>query len=421
MKKLLFFLCVLGTLVACSKDDDTNDFDPQPTERKVFTPQPTERTVIVYMSGENRLSPYIDYNLKEMKEGSLKIGKDDCLLVYVDKSKASELPWMARIKNGQVTDSVSLADMGISQKDEYSSDPHVMEDVLKFAVRRYPARRDYGLVLWGHSTGWLITNDSIAYTRAYGVDNGINSATSDAGMWLNVPTLARVLKKLPHMKFIFGDCCMFMCLESLYELRDVADYIIGSPAEIPQEGAPYQTVVPAMFDRDNFATMIVDNYYVQKNGPNKDLDQPLTVVKTSQMEPLAKATRTALQAVKEFHGNEYEDLNGLIYYFYNDLKAFYHPEHDIFHDAGDFMRAKAPEAAYKEWKEALDRVVIKKTFSAKWHTVFKWDEFYGKRFTITPERQSGVSMYIPQAPATGNHATYQKDLKKLAWYYAVWQ
>jgi hypothetical protein len=47
--------------------------------------------------------------------------------------------------------------------------------------------------------------------------------------------------------------------------------------------------------------------------------------------------------------------------------------------------------------------------------------YYGKRFTVTQERQSGVSMYIPQAPSTGNHATYQKDLKKLAWYYAVWQ
>jgi hypothetical protein len=311
--------------------------------------------------------------------------------------------------------------MGISQKDEYSSDPQVMEDVLKFAVRRYPASRDYGLVLWGHSTGWVISSDSIAYTRAYGVDNGINSATSDVGNWLNVPTLARVLKKLPHMKFIFADCCMFMCLESLYELRDVADYIIGSPAEIPQDGAPYQTVVPAMFDRDNFATKIVDNYYVQKNGPDKNLDLPLTAVKTSEMEPLAKATRTVLKAVKDYHGTEYEDLKDLIYYFYNSQNAFYYPEHCISHDAGDFMRARAPEADYLVWKQALDKAVIKKTFSAKWYTAFKWDEFYGKRFTVTQERQSGVSMYIPQAPSTGNHATYQKDLKKLAWYYAVWQ
>ena len=413
MKKLLFLLFVLGTLTACTKDDDTSG----------PVPQPTQRTVIVYMSGENRLSPYTDYNLKEIKEGSQHIGKDDCLLVYVDKSKVGELPWMARIRNGQVTDSVSLADMGISQKDEYSSDPQVMEDVLQYAVRHYPATRDYGLVLWGHSTGWLIDGDSLAYTRAYGVDNGINSATSDAGMWLNVPTLARVLRRLPHMRFIFADCCMFMCLETLYELRDVADYIIGSPAEIPMDGAPYQTVVPAMFDRDNFATKIVNNYYAQKNGPDKNLDLPLTAVRTSEMEPLAKATRAALQEVKAqqlMDDAGYADLKGLIYYYYNDRNAFYHPEYDVLHDAGDFMRAKAPEAAYKAWQTALDKAIVTKTYSAKWFTAFKWDVFYGNNFTVTPDRQSGVSMYIPQSPQSGNHSTYQSDLKKLAWYYAVW-
>ena len=84
MKKLLMLLCMLNALMACSSDDDNNIIE--------FVPQPTERTVIVYMSGENKLSPYIDYNLKEMKKGSLNIGKDDCLLVYVDKSKISELP-----------------------------------------------------------------------------------------------------------------------------------------------------------------------------------------------------------------------------------------------------------------------------------------------------------------------------------------
>ena len=414
MKKLLILLCVLNALMACSSDNDDKVND--------FVPQPTERTVIVYMSGENKLSPYTDYNLKEMKEGSMKINKDDCLLVYVDKSKKGELPWMARISNGQVTDSVSLADMGISQKDEYSSDPQVIEDVLKYAVRRYPAKHDYGLVLWGHSTGWLINSDSIPYTRrAYGVDNGINVPTSDEGKWLNIPTLATVLKKLPHFKYIFADCCMFMCMETLYELRDVADYIIGSPAEIPQDGAPYYTVVPAMFERDNFATKIVDNYYAQKNGPDKNLDQPLTVVKMSEMQSLAKATRTALQAIKSQQASEYPDLKDLIYYYYNDYRAFYNPVNSIHYDAGDFIRAKASEAIYNEWKNALDKAIVKKTFSAKWYTAFKWDVFYGNNFTVTQERQSGVSMYIPQSPQTGNHATYQKDLQKMAWYYAVWQ
>lgn len=381
-------------------------------------PQPSERTVIVYMSGENSLTAYVNSNLREMKEGSHQLGPSSCLLVYVDKSKNSELPWLARIRNGQVTDSVSLADMGISQKDEYASDPQVMEDVLKYAVSRYPATSDYGLVLWGHSTGWLI-GDSIPYTRAYGIDNGVNSSVSDEGKWINIPTLAKVLGKVPaHWKFILADCCNFMCLESLYELRGVADYIIGSPAEIPQEGAPYDKVVPAMFDRDNFAMLIVDHYYSFKcNG----LDLPLTVVKCGEMEQLAQATRTAMQAVKSVQTTEYADMKDLIFYYYGDQRYFYNPENSIFYDAGDFLRTNAPENAYQAWKQAYDKAVVKKTFSAKWFTNKKWDTFYGDNFTATPDRQHGVSMYVPQSPFAGKHAIYNREIKKLAWYYAVLQ
>jgi len=405
---------MLVALVACSGDYETS--------RRVGpgnpVTTPTERTVIVYISGENTLSAYVNPNLKEMKEGSLKLNDNDCLLVYVDKSKNDELPWLARISKGQITDSVSLSDMGISKKNEYASDPQIMENVLKYAFNRYPASRDYGLVLWGHSTGWLFNSDSIAVTRAYGVDNGINSAVSNEGKWMNIPTLARALGKMPHLKFILADCCMFMCMESLYELRGVADYIIGSPAEVPQDGAPYQTVVPAMFDRDNFYNQIVESYYAQKNGNDKNLDLPLTVVKSSEMDQLATATRTALQAVKAKQTTEYADLKNLIYYNYNDLRYFYNPIHCIFYDAGDFLLAKAPEA-YKTWKVAYDKAVIKTTYSAKWYTAFAWDKFYGDNFTVTKERQHGISMYVPQSPTDSPYANHERDIQKLAWYYTV--
>lgn len=108
----------------------------------------------------------------------------------------------------------------------------------------YPAD-DYGLVLWGHGNGWVIMNDSVATRRAIAVDNG-NNKVSDSGMWLNIPSLHIALKALPHpFKFIFADCCNMQNVEVAYELRDVTEYYIASPAGIPGEGAPmtrlYQT------------------------------------------------------------------------------------------------------------------------------------------------------------------------------------
>ena len=406
VKKLFIMMCLTAALTACSSDDD-ND---------LLRPQTVEHTVIVYMSGENSLTGYVNADLREMKEGSRLIGEGNALIVYVDKSSNKELPWLARIKDGQVTDSVSLRDMGISDKDELSSDPHVFEDVLQYAVRHYPATRDYGLVLWGHSSGWLM-KDSVAYTRAYGVDNGRNDVNSNEGKWLNLPTMARVLQKLPHLKFILADCCNFMCLESLYELRNVTDYIIGSPAEIPAIGAPYDKVVPTLFlQDDNFYTAIVDRYYEQKY---KELDQPLSVVKTCEMEHVAQATRAALKAVNDSLGSNYADLTGLIYYRYIDANYFYKPYYTFFYDAGDFMLRYAPAAVYRQWKDALDSAIVYRRMSTHWDTFMKWDTFYGNRFTVTEERYHGVSMFVPQSPFSGNYVVYNQEIKSLAWYYAV--
>ena len=62
------------------------------------------------------------------------------------------------------------------------------------------------------------------------------------------------------MMMMVVNCCNFMCLEVLYELRNVTDYIIGSPAEIPDQGAPYDEIVPDMFADGRFYTSIIDKY-----------------------------------------------------------------------------------------------------------------------------------------------------------------
>ena len=398
-------LCTLGILTACSSDDDSNDSRPA-----VMT---DGRTVLVYMAAENSLSPQVANNLEQMKSGSRLIGSGNTLLIYVDRSESRELPWLARISDGKVTDSVSIADMGISQKNEYASNPQVMERVISYAVNRYPAKRDYGLVLWGHCTGWLVDPDSVAITRAYGVDNGQNS-TSNVGRWMNIPTLASVLSKQPHWKFILADCCNFMCLESLYELRSVADYIIGSPAEIPSVGAPYETVVPAMFNAsDDFYRGMAD-CYCDRLVNRQSL--PMSVVKSSEMAAVAQATRSVMSGIKTRLGNGYADLTGLIHYY--NMGATFSTDYNIFYDAGDFVKKYAQEADYQTWRQALERAVVDKRFAAVWNTNKLWTTFYAD-FTATEERYHGVSMFVPQDPSKGSYARYNQNIKKLQWYGAV--
>lgn len=393
MKKLVIALMGLALMTACH-DDKEEDVK-------------AARTVLIYIAGENGLSSFINDEIKEIKTGSKSIGNNN-LLVYIDRGgNSSELPYLVRLKDGKVTDSLSISDMKISSKDEYACDPNVMEGVIRYAFQKYPSiNNDYGLVLWGHASGWLIEEDSIPYTamarKAWGIDNG-NNSSSNNGKWLNIPTMAKLLSKLPHLTFIFADCCNFQCLESAYELRNVTDYIIGSPAEIPGVGAPYTTVASALFETSTFYTSIVDRYYEQHAGGH---DLPLSVIKTSGMEDLANATRIALNTIApQFDGN-YPDMKGIIHYFI-EYK---------YYDANDFMLKYASESDYQAWKQAYDKAVIYKKMATEWMTNRSWSGYYYD-FEVTEEKYGGVSMFVPQS--WSGYYQYNRDIKQMEWYYAA--
>ena len=400
-------------MTACSSDDDA--FEPiQPAPKNPESRTMAQaKTVLVYMAGRNNLAGIVNDDLNEMKQGSKRLGSNDNLLVFVRRDKTERLPWLARIKNGVVTDSVSLKDMGITSSDgeNRASDPVVMEGVMRYAFSHYPATDgNYGLVLWGHGSGWLMKDEvKRANSRAFGVDYG----DGDNGLWINIPTMANILKGMPHLKFIMADCCNFMCLEILYELRNVCDYVIGSPAEIPDMGAPYDQIVPDMFADGRFYASIIDKYYQSVNGY-----LPLTAVQSSQMEQLAQATSQAMQAVQSNLNGDYADMTGLIHYYHTDDDSDFHPEYNIFYDAGDFFLAHAPQDAYQQWKQALDKAVVEHRNATIWSTDKVWFMKYND-FTVTDAKMHGVSMFVEQNPAKGNYAKDNEDIKKIAWWNAI--
>jgi len=167
----LFFTLLLFS--ACNSSYEDNPLVPTEPE--------SERSVLIYMAAENNLSSFSDINLENIKLSSKSLKDNQNLIVYVDRYEIK--PYMARVKDGVLVDSVAM-------EESSSADPAVMENVIRQMRTKYPAK-SYGLVLWGHSTGWLFSNDSIPYapTRAYGVD--WNPKTC----WMNIPSMARAIAK----------------------------------------------------------------------------------------------------------------------------------------------------------------------------------------------------------------------------------
>lgn len=435
MKKLLILFSALLVLAACSKDDE-EDFDIN----KPFVPTTLKRTVLVYISGENDLSSYISDQLAAMKAGSYNLG-NNALVAYIDGTEQNpRIPYLARIVDGQMKDSVSLY-----KEDPLSSDPEVMKHIIDFAFSHYPAE-EYGLVLWGHANGW-VEGDS-TYTpptpttskvkRAFGIDNGLDSY-SNQGRWINTPTLTKILESCKHLKFIFADCCQFQCIENAYELRHAVDYIIASPAEIPGEGAPYNLVVPCMFDTTatfyekmadayfsqvtQFKYIVTDNSgWVSTNYGTFNTQVPLSVIKTAQLEPLATATRTLMELVFPDTLTTYPNLEkrDLIYYYGNILK----PNENMMYDMNDVLLTLSNEKGctyeYVQWKEMFDKAVIYRLYP---HNGQGWTtnkEVHPKVFNyLSDERYGGVSMYFPQTRANTWYSRYEAYIDKLAWYHAI--
>jgi Clostripain family. len=401
MRNLLIYIVSLTFLLtSCHNDDKQDDIM-------------SERTVLVYMSGENDLSWNIKEDLDEMLQAKIDDNKD-ILVVYVDDANKSHMPYVARVKKGILVDSVSISDMGISRGDTCSAASAVMKSIINYAFRKYPSRHsDYGLVLWGHASGWVLEDSiapraarQLAPRRGYGFDNGQDN--DGRGYWMNMHTMAEVLSQCPHLRFIFADCCLFQCVESAYELRHVADHIIGSPAEIPAMGAPYTTVVPALFEPESFYTSIVDRYYEQTSSGQ--IRVPLSAIKTSAMDNLATATRTVLQSIKDtLSQTSYPDVAGLIHYYFRPL----------YHDVNDFILRYAQPEDYTVWKKALDAAVIYKKMADRWVTNVTWTYNYSD-FEMTEARYGGISMFVPLDPnKRGGYRQYNEDYRKTAWYHAT--
>ena len=419
VKTMLVSILTAGTMMsftACSSDNGVLSEVNDNLQLNASRDAPAERTMLVYLAGKNNLPQSLQTNLEQMKAGSRNIIGNNTLLVFVRRDMQGEKPWLARVNNGELTDSVSLDDMGFGKSNMQACNPELMEQVMRYAFSHYPAN-EYGLVLGGHSTGWLIDEEP-GQTRAFGVDNGDGYTYSRKNKrWMNVPTMARVLERVPHLKFIFADCCNFMCLETMYELRNVTDYIIGSPAEIPAEGAPYEQIIPALFEKNSFCSSVIDIYYRTQNG-----ELPLSAVKTSAIDQLASATRNALDMVQAKIGNGYADTQGLIHYGYSGSSIQFHQEYNLFYDAGDFFRSQLSESDYLQWKQALDKTVIEKRFAKQWRTCMTWRYIYSD-FEMTEEKYHGVSMYIPQDANTEYgiyYAQNNEDIKQLKWYQSVW-
>ena len=347
-----------------------------------------KRVVVVYIMGENSLSTYAQRDLNEIRSAMKNIPDSCQLVVFFDNSRNNEYPQILTFdKSGEKT-------LFAYKTDPLSTDSTTLRQALKTITKASPADH-YGLVMWSHGSGWLPQQPRYSI----GVDNGKNSI-SNIGTEMEIPTLANILRQSgERWTYVFFDACFMQTVEVAYELRDCVDWCIGSPAEIPAEGAPYDEMLPTLFDDQpwRIAEAYYD-FYKTRGGI------VISALRTSEMEQLATATAPLIARLPSYPATE-----GVQQYFALEYPEQWEPE---FFDMGSAIHTWF-DSDHQAWLETARKAVPYRYATQQWETAYP--EFYDP--TLTDETNIlGISMYIPTENGRQNEAFKRtRWCKRVGW------
>ena len=199
--------------------------------------EPVNRTVLIYMLSNNNLGSTYRFdtqNINDMLQvaasGGLNGGN---LIIYRDGYDTN--PQLIQIRKNES----GSAEKAIIKEypDRNSATTEVMRSVIDETKELFPAK-EYGLILWSHSTGWAPGNSSLALSPARRYELPTRSFGQDGKNYMEIDELAEAIPD-KQFHFILTDVCFMGGIECAYQLRNKTDYYIGSAAEVLGAGMPY--------------------------------------------------------------------------------------------------------------------------------------------------------------------------------------
>ncbi len=392
----LLLLCVVAQ--GCEKSDTFGGYDNGAVLERGDT---AARTVLVYIMAENSLADNVASDLNEMRRGTVDIPDSCYLLAFVDDMNK---PYICRFYENKMGD-VVCDTVCKFQEDFYSTDSAEFKKVLSWVLQEFPSE-NLGLVMWSHGNGWLYDAQR---NRCIGVDNGKNvyGDILSSSRWMEVEELAAVLKGLPvKSDFVLFDACFMQCVEVAYAMREAADWIIGSPAELPGNGAPYDRIMSSMFAFPFDAKELIERY---KDGYPGISGVMLSAVNSSAVDRLAEVTAMFIPAY--FSSDLQIDDSDVFSYLSG---GYFSPiiQYPEYSDMNGQMMLRLSDEAYLMWKEAFDAAVPYRIASRKW-----WSSLNDSVYLVDESQFGGLSMYVPRDNSL--YSAFNAYFRKSEWYQAA--
>lgn len=330
------------------------------------------RTVLVYLGVDNNFSSEAKEKIDILRE-SWQEEYDGNLLIYADPGGSARLVRIFRDKQG-----VNRIDTVNLYPSENSASPEVFQRVLEDVRTEYPAE-SYGLVVLSHGTGWL----------PKGTMQTPRSIIMDKTNEMEIRDFAQAIPY--HLDFIIFDACMMGGVEVVYELKEVADYLLVSPAEVLQRpGFSYATMMKHLMKKEADVVAVAKEFFEifdKESGLSRSAT--VSVIKTSELDQLADRSAALLKGID---GESLVDIS--------KLQNFGYGKNALYIDFGDYIKALAPDR-YTEFMEALEKCIVYKDHTPNYYS--------GYRGVVSPiNAYSGLSIYIKQNAFPIINAEYDK-------------
>jgi hypothetical protein len=190
-------------------------------------------TIMVYMAADAEPVLPWEEDMNEMEAANLMdwmdvvvlidpLGFGDSVLLEVERDTGPDIVSKEIDDAGEVIPMTGEADM---------ASPDTLRDFVTFTARNYPADR-FALVLWGHSGGWYgLCQDGSVALQLPDLAYALGTATEEMGRKLDI---------------VIADSCAEGVLETMYELREAADWYVGSEMTVPAQGLRYDLVLDSL-------------------------------------------------------------------------------------------------------------------------------------------------------------------------------
>ncbi|MDR3252513.1 MAG: Ig-like domain-containing protein, partial [Tannerella sp.] len=315
------------------------------------------RNILFYIGGDNNLSDASRIGgepvqkINRIRTGWQQ-GKGE-MIIFADNGAGA---FLLRINETKGADGMFGLDTLKTYGTKNSASKEVLSQAITDFVSGYPAD-SYGMIFFSHASGWLpdgtLSNPRSSLRSLVIDENGTPREMEYYDFATAIPD--------HQFDFIIFEACLMADVMTMYDLRNKATYVLASSAEIVSPGFEYtyQDTVMSLYNTKQSVDITLQEFgqaYFDRVPTVNYNAATLSLIKMSEMDNLATATKTALQGISVEEDNLSIKIDGI--QTFDRPSALGGRPYSRFFDFGHTVQNIVSEAQYNALNTQIGKTVV---------------------------------------------------------------